>query len=66
MAAEAASRTKLDFEEIQIAPGPRLGSLVVEAENLVKGFGDRMLIDGLSFSLPPNGIVRGNRAQRRR
>jgi ATP-binding cassette ChvD family protein len=57
MAAEAASRTKLDFEEIQIAPGPRLGSLVVEAENLVKGFGDRMLIDGLSFSLPPNGIV---------
>jgi ATP-binding cassette ChvD family protein len=57
MAAEAASRTKLDLEEIQIAPGPRLGSLVVEAENLVKGFGDRMLIDGLSFSLPPNGIV---------
>jgi ATP-binding cassette ChvD family protein len=57
MAAEAASRTKLDFEEIQIPPGPRLGRLVVEAENLVKGFGDRMLIDGLSFGLPPNGIV---------
>ncbi len=57
MAAEAASRAKLDFEEIQIPPGPRLGSLVVEAENLVKGFGDRMLIEDLSLSLPPNGIV---------
>jgi ATP-binding cassette ChvD family protein len=57
MAAEAASRTRLDFEEIQIPPGPRLGSLVVEAEHLVKGFGDRLLIDDLSFSLPPNGIV---------
>jgi len=57
MAAEAASRTKLDFEEIQIPPGPRLGSLVVEAGDLVKGFGNRMLIEGLSFSLPPNGIV---------
>ena len=57
MAAKAASRRKLDFEEIQIPPGPRLGSLVVEADHLVKGFGDRLLIDGLSFSLPPNGIV---------
>ena len=57
MTAEAASRTKLDFEEIQIPPGPRLGSLVVEARDLVKGFGDRTLIGGLSFSLPPNGIV---------
>jgi ATP-binding cassette ChvD family protein len=57
MAAEAASRTRLNFEEIQIPPGPRLGSLVVEAEHLRKGFGDRMLIDDLSFSLPPNGIV---------
>ena len=57
MAAKADSRTKLDFEEIQILPGPRLGSLVVEARDLIKGFGDRMLIDGLSFSLPPNGIV---------
>ena len=57
MAAEAASRTKLDFEEIQIPPGPRLGRLVVEADQLVKGFGDRLLIEDLSFSLPPNGIV---------
>ena len=57
MAAEAASRQRLDFERIQIPPGPRLGRLVVEAHDLVKGFGDRTLIDGLSFSLPPNGIV---------
>ena len=57
MAAEAASRQKVDFEEIQIPPGPRLGGLVVEADHLTKGFEDRMLIDGLSFSLPPNGIV---------
>jgi ATP-binding cassette ChvD family protein len=57
MAAEAASRTRLDFEEIQIPPGPRLGSLVVEAEHLAKGFGDWVLIEDLSFSLPPNGIV---------
>jgi len=57
MAAEAASRTTMDFEEIQIPPGPRLGSVVVEAEHLVKGFGDRLLIGDLSFSLPPNGIV---------
>jgi len=57
MAAEAASRTRLDFEEIQIPPGPRLGSLVVEADHLAKGFGDRWLIEDLSFSLPPNGIV---------
>src|SRR6266568_4258041 len=57
MAAEAASRQRLDFEQIQIPPGPRLGSLVVEARDLVKGFGDRLLIDGLSFSLPPNGMV---------
>jgi ATP-binding cassette ChvD family protein len=57
MAAEAGSRTKLDFEEIQIPPGSRLGSLVVEAEHLGKGFGERLLIDDLSFSLPPNGIV---------
>ena len=57
MAAEAASVTRLDFEEIQIPPGPRLGSLVVEAEHLAKGFGDRRLIEDLSFSLPPNGIV---------
>jgi ATP-binding cassette ChvD family protein len=57
MAAEAASRQKLDFEEIQIPPGPRLGSLVVEATGLGKSFSDRMLIEDLSFSLPPNGIV---------
>src|SRR6266702_3003994 len=57
MAAEADQNRKLDFEEIQIPPGPRLGSLVVEAAGLAKGFGDRMLIENLSFSLPPNGIV---------
>jgi ATP-binding cassette ChvD family protein len=57
MAAQAESTRKLDFEEIQIPPGPRLGSQVIEAANLQKGFGDRQLIDGLSFSLPRNGIV---------
>ncbi|MCM3662321.1 energy-dependent translational throttle protein EttA [Georgenia satyanarayanai] len=57
MAAEADRMRKLDFEEIQIPPGPRLGSVVIDAKNLEKGFGDRTLIDGLSFSLPPNGIV---------
>ncbi|WP_158373844.1 energy-dependent translational throttle protein EttA [Cellulosimicrobium cellulans] len=57
MAAEADRTRKLDFEEIQIPPGPRLGSVVLEAENLEKGFGDRVLIDGLSFTLPRNGIV---------
>jgi ATP-binding cassette ChvD family protein len=57
MAAEADANRKLDFEEIQIPPGPRLGSQVVEVSGLSKGFGDRMLIDGLGFSLPPNGIV---------
>jgi len=57
MAAEADSARKLDFEEIQIPPGPRLGSVVVEVAGLSKGFDDRMLIEDLSFSLPPNGIV---------
>ncbi|MEU5690397.1 energy-dependent translational throttle protein EttA [Actinosynnema sp. NPDC020468] len=57
MAAEAEKTRKLDFEEIQIPPGPRLGSVVVETEKLKKGFGDRVLIDNLSFSLPRNGIV---------
>jgi len=57
MAAEADKNRKLDFEEIQIPPGPRLGSLVVEVSDVSKGFGDRMLIEDLSFSLPPNGIV---------
>ena len=57
MAAEAERSRKLDFEEIQIPPGPRLGNIVIEATDLKKGFGDRVLIDGLSFSLPRNGIV---------
>ncbi|MEU6155145.1 energy-dependent translational throttle protein EttA [Actinosynnema sp. NPDC047251] len=57
MATEAEKTRKLDFEEIQIPPGPRLGSVVVEVDKLKKGFGDRVLIDGLSFSLPRNGIV---------
>ncbi|WP_420110779.1 energy-dependent translational throttle protein EttA [Pseudactinotalea sp.] len=57
MAAEADRTRKLDFEEIQIPPGPRLGSQVIDATNLRKGFGDRLLIDNLSFTLPRNGIV---------
>ena len=57
MAAEADKYRKLDFEEIQIPPGPRLGGTVVEVFGLEKGFGDRLLIDDLSFSLPRNGIV---------
>jgi len=57
MAAEAEKARKLDFEEIQIPMGPRLGNIVVDVENLSKGFGDRLLIDELSFSLPRNGIV---------
>ena len=57
MANEAERTKKLDFEEIQIPAGPRLGNVVIEAKDLQKGFGDRKLIDGLSFSLPPNGIV---------
>jgi ATP-binding cassette ChvD family protein len=57
MAAEAEKYRKLDFEEIQIPPGPRLGNVVVETNKLTKGFGDRLLIDGLSFTLPRNGIV---------
>lgn len=57
MAAEAASGKKLDFTEIQIPVGPRLGAKVIEVEGLRKSFGDRVLFDGLSFSLPPNGIV---------
>ncbi len=57
MAAEADKMRKLDFEEIQIPPGPRLGNVVVEVENLSKGFGDRLLFDDLSFTLPRNGIV---------
>ncbi|WP_426363909.1 energy-dependent translational throttle protein EttA [Streptomyces sp. E-08] len=57
MAAEADKMRKLDFEEIQIPPGPRLGSIVVEVNNLSKAFGDKVLIDDLSFTLPRNGIV---------
>src|SRR5690242_19785703 len=57
MAAEAERTRKLDFEEIQIPPGPRLGNVVIDTKDLDKGFGDRLLIDGLSFTLPRNGIV---------
>ena len=57
MAAEADKMRKLDFDEIQIPPGPRLGNIVVEIDHLTKGFGDRILIDNLSFTLPRNGIV---------
>ncbi|HET9091364.1 MAG TPA: energy-dependent translational throttle protein EttA, partial [Acidimicrobiales bacterium] len=54
--AEAAER-RADRLEITIPPGPRLGDQVIDAEHLVKGFGDRLLIDDLSFLLPPGGIV---------
>jgi ATP-binding cassette ChvD family protein len=57
MASEADKLRKLDFEEIQIPPGPRLGNVVIEVNNLTKGFGDRVLIDDLSFTLPRNGLV---------
>jgi ATP-binding cassette ChvD family protein len=57
LAAEAERSRKLDFEEINIPSGPRLGSTVLEATDLVKGFGDRLLFDGLSFTLPRAGIV---------
>ncbi len=57
MAAEAEKTRKLDFDEIQIPPGPRLGNVVVEASHLDKGFDGRVLIKDLSFSLPRGGIV---------
>ncbi len=57
MATEAERTRKLDFEEIQIPPGPRLGNIVLEASHLTKGFDGRTLIDDLSFTLPRNGIV---------
>ncbi len=57
MAAEADKTRKLDFEEIQIPPGPRLGSVVVDVSHLDKGFDGRLLIKDLSFSLPRGGIV---------
>jgi len=57
MEAEARASKKLDFTEIQIPVGPRLGQKVLEADHIHKAFGDRVLIDDLSFSLPRNGIV---------
>ena len=57
MAAEADKMRKLDFEEIQIPPGPRLGNIVVEVDHVTKGFDEKLLIDDLSFTLPRNGIV---------
>ncbi|MBB6349791.1 ATP-binding cassette ChvD family protein [Nonomuraea muscovyensis] len=57
MAAEADKYRKLDFEEIQIPPGPRLGTTVIRAEDLTKGFEDRLLMEKLTFDLPRNGIV---------
>lgn len=57
MAIEAEKTRKMDFEEIQIPPGPRLGNVVIEADQLGKGFGDRILMDDLSFTLPRNGII---------
>ena len=57
MATEAGKTRKLDFEEIQIPPGPRLGNLVVEATGLTKGFDGELLWDDVSFSLPRGGIV---------
>lgn len=57
MDAEARSMKKVDFTDIHIPPGPRLGNKVLIADHLSKSFGDRMLIDDLSFELPRNGIV---------
>ncbi|MBA3530237.1 MAG: ATP-binding cassette domain-containing protein, partial [Propionibacteriaceae bacterium] len=57
LAAEAERNRKLDFDEINIPAGPRLGSQVLDGKGLVKGFGDRLLFDGLDFSLPRAGIV---------
>lgn len=57
MEAEARASKKLDFTEIQIPVGPRLGQKVLDASHVHKAFGDRVLIDDLSFSLPRNGIV---------
>ena len=55
--ADEAGREETGRSSLQIATGPRLGGIVIEAEGLSKGFGDRLLIDGLSFKLPPGGIV---------
>jgi ATP-binding cassette ChvD family protein len=57
LVAEAERTRPVEIDAIQIPPGPRLGTLVIEADKLRKGFGDRLLIDDLSFSLPPGGIV---------
>ena len=57
LAAEAERNRKIDTAEINIPPGPRLGSDVLEANDLTKGFGDRVLIEGLDFTLPRAGIV---------
>src|SRR4029453_3963765 len=57
MAADAEKSRKLDFEDIQIPPGPPLGRGVVEGAGLTKGYGDRLLIHDLSFTMPRNGIV---------
>src|SRR3954466_3954022 len=57
LVAEADRHRPLDSDVIQIPPGPRLGDVVIEAKGLTKGFGDRVLIDDLSFSLPRGGIV---------
>jgi ATP-binding cassette ChvD family protein len=57
MVTEAERTRKLDFEEIQIPVGPRLGSQVIDAKKVKKGFGDRVLIEDLTFTLPRNGIV---------
>ena len=57
MAAEAAQSKKVDFTEIHIPAGPRLGANVLKVDGLCKSFGDRVLIDNLSFELPRNGIV---------
>jgi ATP-binding cassette ChvD family protein len=57
MASEASKMRKIDFEEIQIPPGPRLGNTVIVADHLTKGYDDRVLWENISFNLPPNGIV---------
>ena len=57
LADQAASREQTGKTQITIPPGPRLGGIVMEAEGLTKGFGDKLLIDNLSFRLPPGGIV---------
>jgi ATP-binding cassette ChvD family protein len=57
LVAEADRSGPIDIDAIQIPSGPRLGSVVIETEKLTKGFGDRILIEDLSFSLPPGGIV---------